>query len=211
MICWTLNSLIWLITIPCGYCTHFAICFFFNYNLTILTIWCSWKYFTILRPHHIIWYVIWNLRSKMEGWVGVKDLKVFNICLLAKWRWRLVVGNMKRGNFSLCWYQDLCYIFMGFNFWFKLVLTQIGIFGRARFGLILVSDVSFNLFLFFIWFCEWTLIVDKKRWCWMKITRSRKIIKKRMNKLSFLDLIRENTKDTKIELKNFKFGTSVFC
>jgi hypothetical protein len=32
-------------------------------------------------------------RPKVEGGLGVKDLKWFNISLLAKWRWRLLVEH----------------------------------------------------------------------------------------------------------------------
>jgi hypothetical protein len=40
-------------------------------------------------------WVSWNdvCRPKNEGGLGVRDLKLFNVSLLEKWRWRLLVGG----------------------------------------------------------------------------------------------------------------------
>ncbi|MCI15623.1 LINE-1 reverse transcriptase like, partial [Trifolium medium] len=75
--------------------------------------WVSWK--DVCRP-------------KKEGGLGVKDLLLFNVSLLAKWRWRLLVEDgslwkkvleakyggvgkltlsLNRGNKSSLWWKDL--------------------------------------------------------------------------------------------------------
>jgi hypothetical protein len=107
--------------------------------------WISWK--DVCRP-------------KNEGGLGVKDLKWFNILLLAKWRWRLLVENdllwknvleakyggvgrsslsLPRGKKFSLWWKDLVEIgnTKGTNEdWTQLVFSKkLGCGGSTRFWL----------------------------------------------------------------------------
>jgi hypothetical protein len=53
--------------------------------------WVSWK--DVCRP-------------KSEGGLGVKDLKWFNVSLLAKWRWRLLVEDKSLWK-NVHWKQNI--------------------------------------------------------------------------------------------------------
>jgi hypothetical protein len=92
-------------------------------------------------------WIKWNVvcLPKIKGGLGVRDVRVVNISLLAKWRWRLlfddnvlwkelikskygesVVGRVDLGDeckpwFVSLWWKDICSIGINFNQnWFSL-------------------------------------------------------------------------------------------
>jgi hypothetical protein len=90
--------------------------------------------------------VKWNVvcRPKSSGGLGVKDIRVVNISLLSKWRWRLLtndgsmwkevikgkygdalIGRVDLGEdskpwFASTWWKDICSIGTNIDFnWFS--------------------------------------------------------------------------------------------
>jgi mannosylglycoprotein endo-beta-mannosidase len=94
-------------------------------------------------------WVRWDVicRPKKEGGLGIKDLRLVNMSLLAKWRWRLLMGEDDAwksvvkakygssaigkaeldvstfGNGCSHWWRDLCNLDKGVN-WFTQVVTK---------------------------------------------------------------------------------------
>jgi hypothetical protein len=131
-----------------------------------------------LSKRRRISWVKWSdiCKPKKEGGLGIRDLRVVNLSLLAKWRWKLlsdeedvwknviiakygqnVLGNARLddgdvGNLAFPWLRDLCRLDKG-EWWFnQLAVKELGRGNSIKFwkevcgGEILCEPVSETFF-----------------------------------------------------------------
>jgi hypothetical protein len=117
----------------------------------VVTIQRNFLWGGVSKKRSICW-VKWEdvCKPKKDGGLGIKDLRLVNMSLLAKWRWRLLLGEeevwksvvkAKYGNRAIgkaeldvntfgngCshWWRDLCNLDKGVNWFTQVVKKKVG-------------------------------------------------------------------------------------
>jgi hypothetical protein len=93
-------------------------------------------------------WVKWNdiCKPKREGGLGIRDLRLINLSLLAKWRWKLLSndrdvwkdviftkyglsnqGNLQASCIASTWWRDICELDKNSNWFAEAVEKRVGI------------------------------------------------------------------------------------